>query len=1551
MNKITISNFGFFYVLLFFCFSLGNAQNIVVSGAGTSAANGTYIQDGTYNSKPKYVKDGDSSWELKYDCFMFACDGWGIIQYGNSEYYYSNEDVATPDLVSSWNVGYGSFPAPSVETVTMSIEYSTNAFIESDVLNNGSIRNSISITYNAPNGDSFTGAIGENFVLTGKVTVNNVPFGLTASVIKQSDEEVLFSLTGAANAHTNSNDTSNLFIDFDNSAFSFGNSFEITDSYKYIDVNFIEKITVGSSGADYTSINAAIAAADEYDIIDIAAETFTLTNTIDVNKSLSIRGQGADQTIIQGNTGVTTSGIGMRLLEADFIDEIKLEDLSFRYAFITTGDAGTVNFQYIKNVEINRCEFKGNRAINTAAKGCGIYNFDVKNFLVQNSLFTDNVVPNAENDAGGSAIFNENTKKVTIKNSTFYNNQLLHSNGTPSGGTVLFGFYSSSELNDNPEAHIINCTFTNNEGYRGGAISINWFDYNIMITNSILYGNTANDEGNNLYNAYNYSTTISAINSIVDDSESVNGTSTNLSSSNPLLNALADNGGPTHTISLQTGSPAINAGVENSDVPDTDQRGYNKNGIRDIGAYEYNGSPYAGGDGTSGNPYQIANLDHLERLSNSNEDWDKHFIQTANIDASATSTWNAGEGFSPIGNNTTKFSGTYNGQNNTIDGLFIDRSAEIYQGLFGYKTDGELKNIVLTNVEITGSAWTGGLVGRYGDGSTTAGLIESCSVTGGTVTATFNGQVRTGGLAGLVNGGVNVSNSNANVVVAGEERLGGLIGEITVENTLIGTKGIVADCYALGNVDGTARQSAGLIGYMNINTILRGSYATGDVTGTDVSTGGLVGYSNTGTEIYNCYATGNVTGGAHVGGLIGYNRADVTNCYSTGSASGTSSVGAFMGTLNAGTVTGCFWDTETSGQTSSASGTGKTTAEMKQASTFLGASWSLAHTGHWSSAFWIVWGINQNDNNGYPFLRSQGFTPDYIFVGSSSSSQGVGSNWSEALVPNPTQTIRIPSKTVSNNHNLELDEDFEMASIVIENSNANLVVTPTHSLKVNNSIMNDGKITFKSDATGDSYFDEFSGSMSGSGDIVVEKYYPQKRAFRMVTSTVNSTASIYDNWQNAGLNEAGIGTHITGSTTGANGFDQTLTGAASMFEFITGTGWQAVANTNNTNLVAGKPYRLLVRGDRSIDLNSNESASATTLVTTGSLLTGNQNLSFPSAVAGSTTFAFIANPYQSRIDISEVLSANASAYNNQLWVWDPMINTRGAFVTIDELSSGNGDTTPSSDATKFIEPGQAFFIQLIGTNSNISFTESVKDITTSLNKPAPLSNNQMSLLFELQNEESQIIDAIRLRFAADGITEVDALDIAKMGNIDENLASVNQNSLFSIQRRNFPENEEVIPLFNNNWRNQDYSFVANLSNFGTTEVYLVDAYLGTETLLADGETYHFSVDTNVTESLDSQRFSLKFDAETMSMEDVDKKLFSLYPNPAVDVVQLQSNLALTGKASVAVYNMLGQQMQVKAEAMSNTNLRLSLGHLESGVYIVQLTDQEGNNYTQELIKK
>jgi len=70
------------------------------------------------------------------------------------------------------------------------------------------------------------------------------------------------------------------------------------------------------------------------------------------------------------------------------------------------------------------------------------------------------------------------------------------------------------------------------------------------------------------------------------------------------------------------------------------------------------------------------------------------------------------------------------------------------------------------------------------------------------------------------------------------------------------------------------------------------------------------------------------------------------------------------------TVSNCFWDTETSGQTTSAGGTGKTTAEMKDFTTFSGATWNItavANSGTRNPAY--IWNIV--DDVTCPFLSWQ----------------------------------------------------------------------------------------------------------------------------------------------------------------------------------------------------------------------------------------------------------------------------------------------------------------------------------------------------------------------------------------------------------------------------------------------------------------------------------------------------------------------------------------------------------------------------------------------------
>ena len=119
--------------------------------------------------------------------------------------------------------------------------------------------------------------------------------------------------------------------------------------------------------------------------------------------------------------------------------------------------------------------------------------------------------------------------------------------------------------------------------------------------------------------------------------------------------------------------------------------------------------------------------------------------------------------------------------------------------------------------------------------------------------------------------------------------------------------------------------------------------------------GSLVGFNHSGT-LDNSFATGAVDGFNPVGGLIGTNHSGVlTNVYSICAVSGSFSLGGLIGYNSGGTYNDCFWDTQTSGQATSAGGTGKTTAQMKQEATF--TNWDF-------STIWaIVEGVS------YPTLR------------------------------------------------------------------------------------------------------------------------------------------------------------------------------------------------------------------------------------------------------------------------------------------------------------------------------------------------------------------------------------------------------------------------------------------------------------------------------------------------------------------------------------------------------------------------------------------------------
>jgi hypothetical protein len=199
-----------------------------------------------------------------------------------------------------------------------------------------------------------------------------------------------------------------------------------------------------------------------------------------------------------------------------------------------------------------------------------------------------------------------------------------------------------------------------------------------------------------------------------------------------------------------------------------------------------------------------------------------------------------------------------------------------------------------------------------------------------------------------------------NADVTGHEGVGGLVG--------VNWQGTVSNCYSSGNVTGYYRVG-GLAG-SGAGTVSN-SYSRANVTGM-VFVGGLVGYNS--NNVSNSYSMGNVIGNLAVGGLVGENIGTVSDSYSTGSVSGNEGVGGLVGfdlyilyILGEGTVSNSFWDTQTSGQATSAGGTGKTTAEIQDIATFSGAAWDIITVANAGTRnLTCIWNIF--DKQTYPFL-------------------------------------------------------------------------------------------------------------------------------------------------------------------------------------------------------------------------------------------------------------------------------------------------------------------------------------------------------------------------------------------------------------------------------------------------------------------------------------------------------------------------------------------------------------------------------------------------------
>lgn len=273
-----------------------------------------------------------------------------------------------------------------------------------------------------------------------------------------------------------------------------------------------------------------------------------------------------------------------------------------------------------------------------------------------------------------------------------------------------------------------------------------------------------------------------------------------------------------------------------------------------------------------------------------NLDWDKFKTNTQGTEVFAYNGSQGAGGYYPVTHNGKII---YDGLKHYIRNVKINFSGNT--GLFGTAgSQSIIKNLRLTDFDVTGTGYTGALVGRlnYSTVSNVVAYDDKNSKDKKTIRVKST-ESSAGGLVGSMNYGT-IRYSAAAMIVQGNTSAGGLLGE--VDNTQQGAtaKNSIVQSYSGGHTDNGEYYLDG-----DSDDLLKNVVATGSGS----FAGGLVGKAGD-AEISNCYSTCSVSvpkaedGSGKAGGLVGNANGKIDNCYCTGFIDSRDYNDAFIGSGN-----------------------------------------------------------------------------------------------------------------------------------------------------------------------------------------------------------------------------------------------------------------------------------------------------------------------------------------------------------------------------------------------------------------------------------------------------------------------------------------------------------------------------------------------------------------------------------------------------------------------------------------------------------------------------
>jgi autotransporter-associated beta strand protein len=384
-----------------------------------------------------------------------------------------------------------------------------------------------------------------------------------------------------------------------------------------------------------------------------------------------------------------------------------------------------------------------------------------------------------------------------------------------------------------------------------------------------------------------------------------------------------------------------------------------------------------------------------------------------------------------------------------------------------------------------------------------------------------------------------------------------------------------------------------------------------------------------------------------------------------------------------------------------------------------------------------------------------------------------------------------------------------------------------------------------------------AGINHGTGRFVVERYFPGKRAWRLITApvTVDAAKTLFNSWQAGGNNGVGDnGTYITGPGENAtNGFDvspmhnhslKTFNQLTSQFDGVPGT--KGTNRISGTAGVAGTPdnigYFMFVRGDRTSGnpdpFNSSIIGNSTTLRDTGLIqyrsYTFNCNPS-----TGTHRYTLIGNPYASPVDFAGLALNNVA---NKFWAWDPTlngVNGVGGYVIVD-MSGPTITTVPVGGVTtqnQIIQSKQAFLVETTGSSPTVTFNETAKSSVNNLSlfRPAATTSSSLAVnLYTVKAGGAVLADGVLAQFSNDYSDWKDHLDGLKFGNVNETFSIEHNNSFYMLERRKLLTPQDTVFFSLRRSRPSKYRFhVMNKDLIANRNLvaYMEDSYLKTSTPL------------------------------------------------------------------------------------------------------------------------